>query len=272
MKLIILLACSTMIVTSSTRAQSGDLNLFYEQGTRWATVTSYSFPRYATTYGASLAEIGADSVISAHTYHLVRYNLDAVPTRLGAVRVDSQRVYFLNLSADTVFVTWPHDASSNSNSGTLLPGAEYLLYDYRIRMGDTVFRKVVQRIDSVQVNGISLRRFWFREAPGTFINDYWIEGIGSNLGFLGSYSGATPTYPGAAVFPRTFHYCAPTMFYEFSEISSGNVFGAGNCDLKPLTVARASTQPEIRVFPNPSDGDIHIELGDATLANELNMA
>ncbi len=106
-------------------------------------------------------------------------NIGAAPVLTGFIREDSShKVYYLsNLSNPTPIQCTQETFES-----------EKILYDFGVNVGDTVewkpFNNVVLNVDSVQApNGDYLKRIQF----GTFYEDFWIEGLGSTIGLLGSY-------------------------------------------------------------------------------------
>jgi hypothetical protein len=65
--------------------------------------------------------------------------------------------------------------------------SEKILYDFNLQLGDTVtwkpYDNIVFGIDSIQApNGEFLKRIAFDSQQ-----DYWIEGLGSDIAFFGSY-------------------------------------------------------------------------------------
>ena len=147
-----------------------------------------------------------DTIIDNKQYTLVGYNLTAYsrwvlggqtvlvenysyqfPGEIfGAIRESfNKRVWYRKLKdLDEV------PGSAFSSIGSL--DSDVKLYDFDANIGDTITwgiggagGKVVQSIDSVQLlNGEWRRRIWFNNYSG---DDYWIEGMGSNLGLFGAY-------------------------------------------------------------------------------------
>lgn len=134
--------------------------------------------------------IGADTIISAQTYHKVISNYDGTINYLGAVRNDTASNQVKIIPKDSV--------------------TDYKLYDYGVNIGDTVFNvyyiiypspefgeitdfKIVD-IDSFMINSEYYRRYSIQNldlVSGNQAPDYWYEGFGSYDGVLGSDAFAT---------------------------------------------------------------------------------
>jgi hypothetical protein len=104
---------------------------------------------------------------------------------IGHYRVDGSKVYYRSDHASMY---------SNDEHGLLTwqgGGAEYLMYDFGLSVGDTFEvvtygNIILTSIDSILVDGIYLKTFHFdvNQIPWYQpLEYYWIEGIGSSTGF-----------------------------------------------------------------------------------------
>jgi hypothetical protein len=102
--------------------------------------------------------------------------------QLGRYRVDGQKVYYQNLISGAASILY--DCYTGYHGGSM-EFDEFLLYDFGLTVGDT-FELVpntfliLETIDSTLINGTYYRKFNFTGNTSYF----WIEGIGSNLGFF----------------------------------------------------------------------------------------
>jgi hypothetical protein len=189
--------------------------------------------------GRGVLAYSGDTVISGMIYHLLHTSYAAGYKPL-AVREDTllQKVYFR--------------FNSHSNGDT----SEHILYDYTLRIGDTLridfgsnhFSYAVVNIDSVMMGGISYKRwemnhwFGFQNTPA-----YVIEGIGTN------------GHPLIPVFPTNFEQC-----FQLRCFSNRGVQHACS-PATPLYFAYVTTSPfvpypqplAVRYFDNDSSCDIH---------------
>jgi hypothetical protein len=257
---------ASLFVLLFIKSYGVSLDSFYRPGVRWA-IARYQLGSQWTpsTHTGRVYEVAGDSTIGAFTYHLIYYNSDFGHDQglHGGIRIDSGRVYFINLSPDTLFVRANY--APTLSFAFFAPGSEHQLYDYNVHVGDTLHWKplvynVVKKIDSIKIDGTWLKRIHF--LTGTFpMEDYWIEGIGSNLSFFGAYDSANQMSIGGGVLQHTFRYCAPKYSYEFPQVATyAASFGTG-CNLKPVSVENLlEEQMDLTVAPNPSaDGTVHLE-------------
>lgn len=236
----------------SAKAQVSDLNDFYRPGAIWGSAWSSTFyPVYPRIF-----RITSDTIVDGYTFHLISYSQAGVTNQfLGGIRVDGQKVYFRNLSSDTIY----------TSEIKFVPGVEYMMYDYDVKVGDVLpwkrYYQGVSRIDTVNFNGTLLRRYHFYQMGMGSYHDYWIEGIGSNLGFWGSYF--LPYYQ-YNTWERTVVYCANNYQYQFD--SPAIELYDGKCHLKSLGVNTLQENDGVSLFPNPSRDDIHLRSENAALS------
>jgi hypothetical protein len=251
-------------------AAQANLDSFYLPGTSWTEYQYSSFGQGTGGYGGYKYVVMHDSVINSATYHILYtatighctlpwWNNPPVTcshgpndnqySLLGGVRVSNRQVFFLNMRA----------AAYN----TYQPGQEKIAYDFDSgwAVGDTIswktYNNVIQSIDSVQeANGTWLKRYNFQYYNNLF-EDYWVEGVGSRLGFLGAYLDDIPT-------PQSYHalcYANTTTSYNMPD----SVL-PGNLDTNCLNVDQfvgvkevTASNERMAIYPNPlSDETFHI--------------
>lgn len=149
-----------------------------------------------------------------------------------------------------------------------LSGAEELLYDFGVEVGDTVNPTVqffggdsyvIASIDTVVV-GTTLRRKLNLLLTGSSNETYWLEGIGSNRGpFL-----PPPVFENWS-FLRCYHLLDELLYSNPIDMPLNYLLQAypdyQHCD--PTLVGIQSTgKTKLSVFPNPTNNIINIDLGD----------
>jgi hypothetical protein len=107
-----------------------------------------------------------------NVFFINNYPLNPPGEIFGAIREDStKKVWFINLDS-----TYGFPLDSN-----------ILLYDFNLEEGDTLYypkTRIVYIKDSVKLGDSAYRtRFIFEEDT----SDFWIEGMGSNLGLFGAF-------------------------------------------------------------------------------------
>jgi len=126
--------------------------------------------------------LGGDTMVNQINYKklcLETGNLANPERKLaGLIREQNKRIYYRG----TDFLGFPHDE-------------EWLLYDFNVQEGDTVWHSnsgydytVIETIDSVEIDGRLRRRYKVNTWRNYYFEDeeYWIEGIGSiKNGLLG---------------------------------------------------------------------------------------
>lgn len=102
---------------------------------------------------------------------------------IGHYRIDSNRVYFRSDYAPGGIYEIQQSYYFQTN--------EIMLYDYNLLIGDTFQLNyydqiILDSIDSIDIGGDYYRTFHFQLPQGLYMpyGYYWIEGIGSNLGFF----------------------------------------------------------------------------------------
>jgi hypothetical protein len=134
-------------------------------------------------FQTEVAIIG-DTVVNGHTYSMIGGLDNGVPW-------GSSYVWFReDVAARKVYAMWP-SSSAQSFDGAV----EYVAYDFSLSVGDTFMvplplnmtglpgthHYVITSIDTILVEGVLRKRFWFN--PSFLVSsNYWIEGIGGEPG------------------------------------------------------------------------------------------
>jgi hypothetical protein len=153
---------------------------------------------------------------------------------------------------------------------------EYLIYDFSMNVGDTVFtgyqigiilpdttQFVLNSIDTIIIDGVRRKIFhlFFNEAPGTgppfaFIPMVWIEGIGST----------THPFYSMACLPDFCEMSFNLLCYDSSgtELYADTTFNT--CDTSYSTAINEFTEKnEIGILPNPFSNSIAITAENETI-------
>lgn len=127
-----------------------------------------------------------------------------------------------------------------------------LLYDFDLEVGDTVAWRsepnIVLFIDSLQLNDGSWRRTFHFKADSSY---FWIEGIGSNLGLFNSRANLNLTDVS----------CALHCFRE-NNVLKYNTVSAAFCDSVIVGTNEPPLSEFMRLYPNPTSGQVLLELPD----------
>ncbi|MEZ5017152.1 MAG: T9SS type A sorting domain-containing protein [Flavipsychrobacter sp.] len=254
----------TVLICITAKAQT-PLADFYSTNTSW---TWYATSSQAFSRNTNLVYndfVSGDSVVKGKIYKLIKqykkgkvfsdHGVETI-TRysttdqklLGGIRVDSEKVYFINLDVDT------------NKSMSLAPLAETIIYDFDLKVGDTVkwkpYDNIVLNIDSVKLsNGKYEKRYHFFN--GAYYKDFWIRGVGSSFGFLHTYD----DYPYMYYWEDKYHgVCyegsASFKFYETANLDTTIV---DHCYLIfPLSVNSVSTEASFILYPNPVSGSTYM--------------
>ena len=158
-----------------------------------------------------------DTIIGANTYKKLYGNANSC---LGTnyVREDNKIIYYYS----------PDSA------------AEYVLYDFNLLVGDTIFNPyccwqdpdhdtvIVAQIDSSLLADNQYHKYWFAQDCV-----HWIEGVGNELGLLNAY---------------TFCPLSGTFWLECFYNDSGFVYGSSLC---PLGINNINEKTFSTLSPNP---------------------
>lgn len=138
------------------------------EGRQWNILTMFW-----GSLSTQIFKIEGDSNNGSFNYKKIWITYDNTQTGwnlAGLIREDSGKVYFMQ----------------NSNQD------EYLIYDFNIQIDDTVMitnyycdiHVYCSNIDTLEYNGILRKRYKIDHEWGANLNEYWIEGIGSNEGLF----------------------------------------------------------------------------------------
>lgn len=196
-----------------------------------------------------IIQIGGDTLINNTTYKKVIFTrsryasssyVDNVPVHygtIGGVRVNNREVFFIR----TQELPTTESQAEAVNRLPLL--SEKIFYDYNLALGDSIAWKSnpfksVRAISTLPAsNNISLFKYTFY--PSMPYQDTWIEGIGSDNGFFGSYRNRDwrKDY-------QLICFSSPTISYPANS----------NCLAVTSLEEERSSEKEIKVYPNPLTG------------------
>ncbi|HYV90701.1 MAG TPA: T9SS type A sorting domain-containing protein [Chitinophagales bacterium] len=206
-------------------------------------------------------ELVKDSIINSNNYTLLSYQqsysyvaffngnywiylggnypLEFPGDVVGGIREDSgKKIWFRALGN-------PFTVQGFPTSKTFPQDSDILIYDFDIAVGDTLSWKeydpIVYSIDSIQLLDLEWRRTYRFSSYYYYEADFWIEGLGSNLGLFGAYNG--PPFEGGYQL---------LCFKKDSNLLYENLgYGAVSCDELYTDILEEGHQKSISVFPNP---------------------
>ncbi len=172
----------------------------------------------------------------------------------GLIREQDKRIYYKGID----FLGFPHEE-------------EYLLYDFDVQEGDTVWHTnsgydytVIETIDSVKIDGQLRRRYKVDTGRNYYFQDeeYWVEGIGSVKNGLLGHITDIPTC--------CYHFWE---FVCYSENGETKYLNPSFDDCYPSFLF-SSTEgglklPEISIYPNPVAGQVII--GDVPQGDDFHI-
>jgi len=237
-------------------------NTFPEEDAIWEESTftiAGQFIRYRLLCG--------DTTISANNYSkiydvLYPFDGEEIPadtmppaTYAGSLRVDGAQVYYVQ----------PNETQ------------ELLLYDFSLEVEASIDLPnttlgnegtyTVTNADTVMINGEGKRRLFLENIFGQ-TNDVWIEGLGSVVyGLLDRGLGLVFDY-GSSLHCIQFPVDAFTFRPDVNGTCRMAVMG---CDLISPVIDRSAYVGEINIFPNPSRGELSLELPEDGAGWELEL-
>jgi len=180
------------------------------------------------------------------------------PVLLGAISQDlaGKKVYYTDFAGSGIWYFYPYQLDYFT---TFQPGLTTLLYDFDLEPGQVLDWKPEPRMyaysDSIQLNDGSLRRrlYFLDSETAEFDSTYfWLEGIGGSHGlFTGLISLAWVDV-----------WSDFRCFRETNQLLLNEV-PVAFCDSIPITSAAPegpALDSQIRLFPNPAAGQVHLEL------------
>lgn len=224
-------------------------NHFNHNGALWLVADTYpnpspQEPSFVETKTYAYASIGDTNLAGQNWKIMVQANDSSLilnPIIVGFTRKQGPRIYFMDtmLQQDTLY---DFSLQVDDYFGFNLPnGLEYLR---------------VKKIDTVQIQGDLLKRFFFDEPDVTTIfskvNEVWIENIGSMHGPLFPYSGSYTSTEFSDSTTLTCTYQITTSFYvnpNYEECINNRI----------LNLDTELERADFKVFPNPSEKEIFVQ-------------
>lgn len=149
---------------------------------------------------------------------------------------DSNKVYFYPASGST----------------------KYLLFDYNMEVGDTLWSWVtlpdtfvVTIQDSISINGLYHKRWFFNPTPMNEI-PYLIEGIGTRMGLI------NPFWSYYSDFTTRYLVCVKDDEQTLFQSAFGN---AESCNWTPSDQTEFTDDVRVHIYPNPCSNFLEIETG-----------
>ncbi len=263
-----------LCIFQGVNAQTLTLDSFYSPGSRWVEYTFYVYGLGQSKTEGKAYWSDHDSVMNGKNYHLIYSNMlggfstVAVVTgtetdyftdstsfgMIGGVRVEGSRVYFYRTGDSAAFI----------NITGLPVDSESLVYDYSLVPGDSVawqtynsswgLYNVVRDTGTQYLTaGYSGHQIIF---DTTFVStpskNYWVTGIGSSFGFLGTHANNTVW---GFMATHSLCYTHGTFQYKFPNYLPLSL--ADNCFDMSLLDSRipVANADEIILYPNPLTAD-----------------
>ncbi len=203
--------------------------------------------RYTVIYHSSEGDtVSYDN----HIYSYVYYECGCISeTPVGMYREEEGKTYFRGR---------PDHPTNN--------GEEYLIYDWNLSIGDTVFVQsgeadnglVLKSIGDAILNGETRRQFNFTYLSKPDSTELWIEGMGSELGFPFSGTKLKPASP-FGFQEHTEMLC----FHEADDLLWQNPrYDTCLINFGSL-VPESMGENKVTVFPNPTKKDLSLRFVDA---------
>ncbi len=137
---------------------------------------------------------------------------------------------------------------------TLNGNTESVFINYNLQIGDSIKNVLftttplkINRIDSINVNGNYLNRFFYK-STNSLDTGYVMEQIGSNHGFISLY---TPFFESSK---KLYCYAENNI-----ELYSDPINGSGNCNLTLSIKANYDNHEKIKLHPNPVTKTLTVE-------------
>lgn len=199
-----------------------------QEGNQWNISVSSFFP-LTTSFSV---RIGEDTIINNTNYHKIYYSADTLNTAWEFqnewVREDSTKKVFLK--------------SGNQ--------PEMIYYDFELKVNDSILidhfcHLRVINIDSIQINnGEHRKRLTLQNINDPFpMVQYWIEGIGTNLGVFDHH-----------LFCYVDLYLELLCFY-----ANGELLYPKNPPTCFITKTKDISENKIKIYPNPVSDILNIE-------------
>lgn len=201
---------------------------------------------------------GADS-LCGYTYSVMEFT--DFPDTVAYFRSDSLKAYY-RLTTDC-------------------SDKEYLMYDYSMNIGDTVYvgydmftngitdtaAFVLANVELINYFGINRKRFTVLYDPANWGNNngflremYWIEGIGSPV---------HPFYPFVCLWDGC-EYGSRLLCYDSSGVQLYQDEILATCDTTFLTSIAEEQKQELKIYPNPFNNKITVKI-DVKSATKIEL-
>ncbi len=202
-----------------------------EENNEWNTIFEvYTPPNMPAIYWTESFKISGDTVINEKNYKKLYKTDEEFPvnwTYWGGLREENQKIWHIGTN------NYP----------------EQQLYDFMVNVGDTVsFLYAPMVVDSIvnkPINGANRKHIYFSYFD-PFFTEYWIEGIGSNLGVLQSGFGN-------AIGGWSWTLCK----FEDGELVYMNP-DYNSCYLVSTGIEENKAGPELTISPNPVRGQFEL--------------
>jgi hypothetical protein len=166
------------------------------------------------------------------------------------VKSSSNELFWIQVESQKVFIKFDNQCVNS----------KYLLYDFSLQKGDSIFcgnsngidilKAKVVSVDSVQCNTKKFKRlklnFYYSTTSQNFIEMYWIEGIGCNL------------HP----FYLLYDWNNKSTWYKLDSCLYNNklVFDTENAVTTSIKVNIQNNSDCVQIYPNPSKNKILVYL------------
>ncbi len=207
-----------------------------QENNEWSElIVAVPYPNpWDTTFWTNIYKLSGDTMLSGQLYNKMYWADDEFPlnwTFWGGIREENEKVWHIGIN----------------------PYPERLIYDFSLSVGDTIWLNeydpmIVDSIEYKPINNENRKHIFFSYPGYSSITEIWIEGIGSNRGFMQSGSA---TYIGG----RSWFLCKK----ENGEIIYMNP-NFTSCFLTTEIVERSNTL--IQINPNPALDKIRISKND----------
>lgn len=219
------------------------------------------------------ARLTSDTIMYGNAYKKLNHFLIKYKVTSAGCNTNYGKGFFIREDANTHIVYYRMPGADNQ---------EHILYNYNLNQGDTIqypysiypggsVADSVVALDSILISGIYHRVWDFQSVTGRGDRVYSvIEGVGcTNHPAYPAFAGACNDY-----FETLKCFAQSGLVQDFSmRVNSCATLGSNfytNCDYYPLTTAvpQGAAGSNIRIYPNPSGTDIHID----NAASDLSVA
>jgi len=209
---------------------------------------------YKTRYG-----IIGDTIIDLKQYSKIYSIVDDSCLNInnaeyfGAIREENKRIYTITISQGE---------------------QEILLYDFSKEVGDTIYSNslegylgydypvIISSIDTVELNdGSHRKRYWLEGGYYSFMNECWIEGVGSIHGLFAPITDILLNYyePNLSCFKQN----GSTVY--LNNFSCDKCF----CSLQTSIMNFNRYQNKIQIYPNPFSEQINVNIESNNKFSEI---